>query len=134
MERMTKPGHMANMKVVFNRVFTTVKLKNESYTAGSPDPYANFRMSEMEDVHPMSGTMIRTNDKMQRIRSFINAVKAGDDLTKYQGPTGVQDDLDDIIGYALILHGMAREELGTTATAEVGTAYEEDPPSTSETT
>lgn len=124
---MTKPGHMTMAKTVFNRVYETVQLKNASYTAGSPDPYANFRKAEEENVHPLRGVMIRSGDKMQRIRSFINAVIAGDDLTKYQGPTGVQDDIDDIIGYALILHGMAKEELGTVETTDSESSSKVDP-------
>lgn len=114
MKRMTKPGHMAMLKQNFNDVFTLVQTKNEDYTAGSDDPYANFRLAELEGVSAETGVMLRVQDKMQRIRSFINT---GDLAVKSES---VEDALSDVIGYMQILRGLFRERMGTTPATPEG--------------
>jgi hypothetical protein len=104
----TKEEHEAMLKESFTRIFGVLKAKNIDYTAGSDDPYANFRLSELEGIAPPKGIMLRVQDKLQRIRSFINT---GDLAVKAES---VEDALDDVIGYMELLRGLFRETMGTT--------------------
>lgn len=109
MTKMNKSQHVEMLKETFGSIFELMKKKNADYTAGSDDPYANFRLSELEGIHPMRGVMLRTQDKFQRIRSFVNIIESGGDgVLQVDGET-VEDAISDVIGYMQILRGLARE-------------------------
>lgn len=118
MERMTKPGHMAMLKESFNTVYELVRAKNHDYTVGSDDPYANFRLAELEGISPEVGVMVRIQDKMQRIRSFIHTYELA---VKEES---VEDALNDVIGYIEILRGLFRETMGTVVPSNEDTPSE----------
>lgn len=55
-----------------NEAFEVMKAKNQDYTGGDKtDPFKNFKGSLIFDVEPEIGTMIRMNDKFQRVKAFI---------------------------------------------------------------
>ena len=65
------------------------------------DPFANVRASEQFGVPAWQGTMIRANDKMQRIKAFIkNGGLKNESL---------EDSLQDLAVYALIALILFRE-------------------------
>jgi len=80
-----------------------LKKKQNDYTGGR-DPFANFRLSTLEGVEPATGLMIRVQDKMQRIRTYL---KKGELLVDGEG---FEDAIEDVIGYMLILKGLLREQ------------------------
>lgn len=77
--------------------------KNKDYTAGSADPYANFRISDAFGIHPAIGVILRITDKLQRIRSFA---QAGEMAVKTES---VEDACNDIVNYAILIKGIFRE-------------------------
>ena len=81
--------------------------KNSDYTGGktSNDVFANFRTSELLDVDPITGIMIRVLDKVQRIRSFVN-----DGELKVENES-VYDACEDIINYMILVKAMFIEKL-----------------------
>ena len=88
------------MEDTLAEIQTILNAKNHDYTAGSDDPFANFRLSELEGVEPVKGVMIRVSDKMQRLRAFI---KSGKLLVKGES---FEDAIHDIIGYMILIKGM----------------------------
>jgi hypothetical protein len=81
-----------------------MKAKNHDYRGGSDDPYANFRNTENFGVHPVVGIMIRMNDKMMRIKTFV---EKGELLVKGEG---IDDALMDLINYTRLIAGYIEEE------------------------
>jgi len=83
-----------------------MRKKNSDYTGGknSTDPFANFKCSEVLDIHPVHGLLIRVMDKIKRIHSFVND-------KELQVPDETVDDAcEDIINYAILAKAMLREE------------------------
>jgi hypothetical protein len=75
--------------------------KAADYGAGA-DPFANVRASVEFGVENWVGVMIRANDKMRRIKSFI----ANGSLKN----ESIEDSLKDLAAYALIALVLRREE------------------------
>ena len=101
---MTKKEYQQMMEETLAEIQQILHAKNHDYTAGSPDPFANFRHAELEGVDPVKGVMVRVSDKMQRLRAFINSGKL---LVKGES---FEDAVHDIIGYMLIVKGMLIEQ------------------------
>lgn len=86
------------------KLIKIIEAKNSDYTAGSDDPFANFRLTETLELGTAeTGLLIRMVDKIQRVKSFIQ-----------QGELKVQnesaaDAARDIIGYSLILIGLMHD-------------------------
>ena len=80
--------------------------KNSDYTGGkkSEDVFANFRMSEIFGVDPITGIMMRVLDKIQRIKSFTNdgELKVSDE--------SVYDACEDIVNYVILAKAMFIEK------------------------
>ena len=77
--------------------------KNHDYTAGSGDPFANFRGSQFLGVHPVMGILMRTMDKFKRIQTFIErGTLAVDDES-------VMDAVEDSVNYLILVGAMIRE-------------------------
>lgn len=79
-----------------------MRVKNHDYTDGSVDPFANFRTSEMLGVPGELGILIRSLDKFKRIQTFINK-----GTLKVKGES-VDDAIQDVINYMILLKGMIR--------------------------
>tara|TARA_Y100000310_G_scaffold175913_2_gene176065 strand:- start:6457 stop:6975 length:519 start_codon:yes stop_codon:yes gene_type:complete len=84
----------------------TMVQKNHDYTSGSQDPFANFRNSSKFGVHPVLGIMIRMDDKMMRVKTWIEnkgKLKVNDE--------SVLDSIDDNINYLILMRGMIVDEI-----------------------
>src|SRR5688572_22500642 len=83
--------------------------KNAGYAGHSPDPWANFRMSEAFDVDPFKGCLVRMSDKYIRVANLVK------DSSLDQVGENVKDTLLDLAAYALIsiclLEELEREPL-----------------------
>lgn len=78
--------------------------KNADYSGGDADCFGNFRAAEMLGVHPVIGLLMRCGDKFQRIRSFVNS---GTLAVKGES---VNDAIEDVINYMILLKGMIVEQ------------------------
>jgi len=76
--------------------------KNSDYGANT-DAFANFRMSQLLRIEPALGAMLRMQDKMARIVSFVTK---GNLAVKEEG---WHDTIIDLINYSVILHGLLAE-------------------------
>lgn len=77
--------------------------KNHDYRGGSGDPYANFRGSVQFDIDPIIGIMLRMQDKMMRIKTFV---EKGELKVKNEG---IKDALVDITNYTALIWGIINE-------------------------
>ncbi len=86
-----------------------MKKKNSDYTGGktATDPFANFKCSEVLEIHPVRGLLLRVMDKIKRIHSFIN------DKELQVPDESVEDACHDIINYAILAKAMLIEERKT---------------------
>lgn len=80
-----------------------MKAKNQDYSTGD-DPFLNFRSATFFGVHPEIGLMMRCLDKFQRIRAFC------ENGTLAVAGEPVEDAIQDVINYMILLKGLAREE------------------------
>lgn len=101
---MTKAEYEAMVDITFEDIVSTLRQKNADYTGSSDDPFANFRLSTLEGVDPERGLLIRVQDKMQRIRSFLDQGRSF-----VEGET-FEDAIHDIIGYMVLLKGILLEK------------------------
>lgn len=81
-----------------------MRAKNHDYTSGSNDPFANFRASESMGVPGVIGILVRSIDKFQRIRSFVEQGQL-----KVKGE-GVDDAIRDVVNYMILAQGLIREQ------------------------
>jgi hypothetical protein len=80
--------------------------KSADYGRGH-DPFANMRASQAFGIAPWIGAMIRANDKMHRIQSFLQNGSLANE--------SVEDSLKDLTAYALIALALFREHRPTEA-------------------
>lgn len=81
--------------------------KNHDYTAASGDEFANFRGSTYLGIKPELGVLLRMQDKMMRVKTFV---EKGELKVKVES---VKDTLIDLINYTVILYGLTLEERET---------------------
>ena len=101
---MTVEELLALHDVTSQRCKSIMAVKNADYTGGSGDPFANFRMTESLGIPAELGILIRIMDKIQRVRSFVEKGKL---QVKNES---VEDALEDIINYAILIKGMVKEK------------------------
>lgn len=77
--------------------------KNSDYKAGSGDPFANFRSAAWLRCSPETGILLRVQDKMSRIVSFLERGELA------VSDESVQDSCIDAVNYLLILSAMLEE-------------------------
>jgi len=82
-----------------------MKAKNNDYTSGSGDPFANFRGSTMLGIHPVLGMQMRQMDKMMRVRTFV---EKGELQVKGEG---ILDAVLDQINYLVLQYAFIQDEL-----------------------
>jgi hypothetical protein len=82
--------------------------KNSDYTGGktATDALANFKASAALGLHPVMGLLLRLQDKLMRIRSFVS-----DGELRVDGET-VEDAFDDGINYLVLGKALLREQAG----------------------
>lgn len=88
-----------------------MRAKNADYTAGSADPFANFRASEAVGVPGVLSILVRSLDKFQRIRSFVvrGKLEVKDE--------SVDDAIQDVVNYMILAQGMLRDLKSQNTTA-----------------
>ena len=83
--------------------------KNHDYRGGTSDPFANFRGSTAFGVHPVIGILLRMQDKMNRIRTFVESGQLHVTGEKWG------DSIEDLINYPVLIGGMLTEEAAKSA-------------------
>ncbi len=97
----------------FSLLLETLRQKNSDYTADSPDAFANFKVTQALGLSSAeTGILIRTVDKIQRVKSFL--AKGSLEVPN----ESAQDAVRDIIGYSVILLGMLQERAGNKHTGD----------------
>ncbi len=83
-----------------------MEAKNNDYTGGkqATDALANFKSSTALGLHPVTGLLLRIQDKLMRIRSFV-----ADGELRVTGET-VTDACDDLLNYAILCKALLVEE------------------------
>lgn len=87
---------LAEMSALHNK-------KGKDY-GGATDPYANVRASAEFGVAPWIGALIRLNDKITRLKSFIRRGELANE--------SALDSIQDIAVYAVIMRVLYEEENG----------------------
>ena len=87
------------------KILATMEKKQADYTAGG-DRFANFDASKIFGVDPKLGLLIRAQDKMMRLNSYI---QNGALLVEGEG---FEDAIEDVIGYMLILRAWLSKDSG----------------------
>ena len=77
--------------------------KNHDYRGGSGDPYANFRGSVLFNIDPIVGIMLRMQDKMMRIETFVEKGEL-----KVENES-IKDALIDLTNYTALIWGLINE-------------------------
>lgn len=78
--------------------------KNFDYTNGSAGVFDNFKGATYLGIHPVMGIMLRVQDKMKRIQTFVSQGKLA-----VEGE-GVFDAIEDTINYMILIKGIIVEE------------------------
>lgn len=80
--------------------------KNSDYTGGenATDALANFKGADVLGIHPVMGLLLRIQDKMKRIQSFV-----ADGKLRVTGET-VVDACDDMLNYSVLAAALLQEE------------------------
>lgn len=102
---MTKEEYLKFFKECTDRMFAITKAKNEDYTAGSVNPYANFERVEALDIATTEqGFLTRMTDKLCRINSFCQrgVLSVKDE--------SVEDTLMDLANYSILMMGYIRSK------------------------
>jgi hypothetical protein len=84
----------------------TMECKNSDYNGGSQatDALANFKSATALGLHPVTGLLLRIQDKLMRIRSFV-----ADGELRVSGES-VEDACNDIVNYAILCKALLLEE------------------------
>jgi hypothetical protein len=83
-------------------------VKNNDYSGGehAHDALANFKASESLGLHPITGLLLRMQDKLQRLRSFANDGKLA------VPNESAEDACLDLVNYAILAKALIIDERG----------------------
>lgn len=83
-----------------------MEAKSNDYNGGerATDALSNFKCATALGLHPVTGLLLRVQDKLMRIRSFV-----ADGKLRVTGET-VEDACDDLLNYAILCKALLREE------------------------
>ena len=83
-----------------------MRAKNSDYCGGAEtiDALANFKSAQSLGLHPVTGLLLRMQDKLMRIKSFVN-----DGELKVAGES-VDDACEDLVNYAILAKALFLEE------------------------
>jgi len=83
-------------------------VKNNDYSGGehAHDALANFKASESLGLHPITGLLLRMQDKLQRLRSFANDGKLA------VPNESAEDACLDLVNYAILAKALILDERG----------------------
>lgn len=94
---------LQHLDELYNKARAIMERKNHDYRGGSGDPYSNFRGSQLYDVDPIIGILLRQGDKQKRVETFVRR-----GTLKVVGES-VDDALIDIINYCALIRGLIKE-------------------------
>lgn len=99
---MTREEVLALHQTICNAARTLMEKKSHDYSHGT-DPFANFRFAAQLHIAPEKGVLLRIQDKLARLLSFVERgdFKVTDEST--------MDTIIDIINYSVLLQGMLME-------------------------
>jgi hypothetical protein len=104
---------------MFDQMHEVTKRKNADYTGGGEDAFANFtRVESMGIATTEQGFLVRMNDKMSRIASFV---KNGQLQVKDES---VMDTLLDLANYSILMMGYLQGKKNL-ASSEGGSSQQE---------
>lgn len=96
---------LERFKELIEEMQSIQKKKNAGYAGkGNPDPWANFRMSQIFEVSASVGALIRMSDKFIRISNLIK------NPSNEQVNESLKDTLMDLANYCLIVICLLEEE------------------------
>lgn len=80
-----------------------IRQKNYDYTGDDPDIFKNFRKSEHRGIPAEIGLLLRVDDKLGRIETFVKkrSLKVGNE--------SVEDSVIDVINYMVLVYGIIKE-------------------------
>ena len=83
-------------------------VKNNDYSGGehAHDALANFKASESLGLHPITGLLLRMQDKLQRLKSFANDGKLS------VPNESAEDACLDLVNYAILAKALIIDERG----------------------
>ena len=83
-----------------------MRAKNSDYCGGAEtlDALANFKSARSLGLHPVTGLLLRMQDKLMRIKSFVN-----DGELKVAGES-VDDACEDLVNYSILAKALLTEE------------------------
>ena len=86
-------------------------VKNNDYSGGESahDALANFKASESLGLHPITGLLLRMQDKLQRLKSFANDGKLA------VPNESAEDACLDLVNYAILAKALIIDERGFAA-------------------
>ena len=83
-----------------------MRAKNSDYCGGTEtvDALANFKSAKSLGLHPVTGLLLRMQDKLMRIKSFVN-----DGQLQVAGES-VDDACEDLVNYSILAKALLSEE------------------------
>lgn len=81
-----------------------MRQKNQDYSGGTGDPFTNFLAGEILGISGELGILLRSLDKFQRIRAFV---ETGSLAVKSES---VDDAIEDVINYMILLKGLIKHK------------------------
>ena len=94
---------LTGLDILHDAASEIMNKKNHDYRGGTGDPYKNFRGSDLFSIHPIVGVLLRMQDKMMRIQTFVEKGQL-----KVKGES-VFDALVDLTNYTALIYGMIQE-------------------------
>lgn len=102
---MNKDEYLNFHREACERMVRLTEDKNADYTGAGDDPFANFRnIKNCGGATPMQGFLVRMNDKISRVSSFV---EKGTLSVKDES---VQDTLLDLANYSILMLGFITSE------------------------
>lgn len=101
--KMTQAELIEFFASTFEGMLKLLRDKNHDYTSGNA-ALSNFEVSEEFGVPPLTGLLLRMNDKWGRVKTFS---KTGTLLVKGEG---VKDAFKDLIGYSVLALALLEQE------------------------
>lgn len=93
-------------KYMTSNCLDTMIKKNNDYANPeyAKNPFANFDASNVFGIHPVMGILLRVQDKLKRIESFV---RNGDLSVKEES---WMDSCEDVINYMVLIAGLLQRE------------------------
>lgn len=94
-----KQSYFNFAKVFMEEMLEISKRKNSDYTGDTDDPFSNFSSVESLGIKTEVGFIVRMNDKMKRLASFVEkgTLEVKDE--------SVKDTLQDLANYCILFAG-----------------------------